>query len=88
VPTTELDPAATAGTEAALLARAKEQGQAFGNWLAFYKYESPRYRETCKSGDYLAYMGTGMLILHTYMGVPEDAKIEAQIAGSSEHLYV
>jgi len=77
--TTGPDPEATAGTEAALLARAKEQYQAWGNWWAMYKYESPRSRETCKSGDYLAQMGSGMLILHTFMGIPEDAKIEVRL---------
>ena len=77
--TTVSEPAATAGTEAALLARAQEANQAWGNWLAMYKYNSPRYRETCKSGDYLAWNSQGMLILHTYMGIPEDAKIETRL---------
>jgi hypothetical protein len=77
--TTGPDPEATAGTEAALLARAKEQYQAWGNWWAMYKYESPRSRETCKSGDYLAYMGSAMHLLHTFMGIPEDAKIELRL---------
>ena len=44
-----------------------------------YKYNSPRYRETCKSGDYLAWNSQGMLILHTFMGIPEDAKIEVRL---------
>ena len=77
--TTGPDPAATAGTEAALLARAQEENQAWGNWLAMYKYNSPRYRETCKSGDYLAYMGSVMLLIHTFLGIPEDAKIEMRL---------
>ena len=77
--TTVSEPTATAGTEAALLARAQEANQAWGNWLAMYKYNSPRYRETCKSGDYLAWNSQGMLILHTYMGIPEDAKIETRL---------
>jgi hypothetical protein len=44
-----------------------------------YKYHSPRYRETCKSGDYLAKMGSATLLLHTFMGIPEDAKIELRL---------
>ena len=77
--TTGPDPAATAGTEEALLARAQEAHQAWGNWLAIYKYNSPRYRETCKSGDYVAKVGSAMLLLHTFMGIPEDAKIELRL---------
>jgi len=77
--TTGPDPAATAGTEEALLARAQEAHQAWGNWLAIYKYNSPRYRETCKSGDYVVKVGSAMLLLHTFMGIPEDAKIEVRL---------
>ena len=77
--TTGPDPAATAGTEAALLARAQKFHKAWGNWWAMYKYNSPRYRDTCKSGDYLAQMGSAMLLLHTFMGIPEDAKIEVRL---------
>ena len=77
--TTVSEPAATAGTEAALLARAQEADQAWGNWLAIYKYNSPRYRETCKSGDYVVKVGSAMLLLHTFMGIPEDAKIELRL---------
>ena len=78
--TTVSEPTATAGTEAALVARAQEAHKiAWGNWLAIYKYNSPRYRETCKSGDYLAQMGSAMLLLHTFMGIPEDAKIEVRL---------
>jgi len=44
-----------------------------------YKYNSPRYRDTCKSGDYLAQMGSAMLLLHTFMGIPEDTKIEVRL---------
>ena len=47
--------------------------------MAYYRYTSPRFREACKSGDYVTTTGTAMLLLRSFIGVLEDARIEARL---------
>lgn len=66
------------GTEQQLRRRIKESNDLFTDkqWLRMYSYTSLRYRSVCKSGDYLAYLGTGMMLMETFLGIPKDATLE------------
>ncbi|MDP6647510.1 MAG: hypothetical protein QGG15_00060 [Dehalococcoidales bacterium] len=69
---------APAPTEEFLLQRAEAAYEAFsaGEWLEYYEYMHPRFREECKAGEFAIQTGMGMAMVRSFMGVEENESLE------------
>ncbi|MFH1140544.1 MAG: hypothetical protein V1724_02485 [Chloroflexota bacterium] len=63
-------------TEEGLGKRAEDYYKAFADkrWLQMHQFYSPRFREICKSADYAAQMGLGMVLGGAFLGFTPDSK--------------
>ena len=49
------------------------------DWIGIYKFRSPRFREICKSGDFVVQMGTSWPMFLAFIGKGPDAKVESRV---------
>ena len=49
------------------------------NWLKLYEYQSPQYRDICKSGDYAVQLATAWLLFMGLFGIEADATVESRV---------
>ena len=53
-----------------------------GNWLAFYSYTSPRFRELCKSGEYVLWQDVTEAFFEGFMGLEDDTEFHFRLTGA------